>query len=227
MRITLPSLRLRLVAAAALAFLPLTALAMLVYHGHSILGQSRGYQFLSEPFSDLGRTSGYDGSNNALPHLLFATALTSIAVSFIVSLPVWGGYAFQRTRSLVTKATLTVFGVLSATCLAGIAFTPADTSDLHGTFVNFAFLSLIVFLGVLAGAQWKDPSMRKARWATAATCVVVILFFVDGSAAAHYAPVVGYVNGVVAQKILVYTCLLNLFVQARALAKRDMRFDVG
>src|SRR5947209_6599295 len=102
MRFSISALRLRLVAGAALAFTPLTAIAMLVYHGNSVLGHSQGYQFLSEPFSDLGRTSGYDGSSNVVPHLLFASALCAIAVAFVLSLPVWGDYAYRRTRSTVT-----------------------------------------------------------------------------------------------------------------------------
>jgi hypothetical protein len=129
-------------------------------------------------------------------------------------------YVYSQTRSAILRALTVVTGTTSAICLAGIAFTPADTSPLHGTFVNDAFLALIGFLAVIAAAQWRDQGPRWAPWMMAANCVVVVLFFASPLMLLASTPDMQYVGAVLAQKILVYVCLANLTVQSIVLSAR-------
>ena len=210
--------------AAAAQFVVLTLVAMLVYAGGSKFDPAAGgYAFFHNFFSDLGMTETYDGGGNTPAMLLFAYALVCVGVALVAF-----GFAVRRLTDATrgpgggpargapaAGGVAAVAATASGVSFVGIALTPHDLAGAaHIQFVNAAFGFLLVFvlcLGFLelrAGWLWR---LVVANWIYAVLLAVYVYLLFWG-------PLTDYERGlviqVVAQKVIVYTSIINLGWQA-------------
>jgi len=210
--------------AAAAQFVVLTVLAMLIYTGGSAFDPAAGgYAFFHNFFSDLGMSETYAGGANVTAMLLFIYALVCVGLALVAF-----GFAVRRLKDATTgpdggpargAPAAAVLAALAATVsgasYVGIALTPHNVvGDAHTQFVNFAFGFLLVFVLCLGYLE------IRARWPRR---LIVANFLYAVLLAAYvylllWGPSTDYERGlviqVVAQKIIVYTSILNLGWQA-------------
>jgi hypothetical protein len=210
--------------AAAAQFVVLTVIAMLVYSGGSTFDPSTGgYAFAHNFFSDLGMTETYDGAGNTLAMVLFTYALICVGLALAAF-----GFAVRRLADATggpgggpargargTAAAAALAAAVSGVSYVGIACTPHDVAAAaHNQFVNLAFGFLLVFVLCLGSlevrAGWPRPLVIANFLYAGLLAVYVYLLF--------WGPSTEYERGlmiqVVAQKVIVYTSILNLGWQA-------------
>jgi len=201
----------------AVQFLILTVLAMWWYDGGTLHQRElRGYSFLLNYFSDLGRTIDFRGQPNQWPQYLFRTALTvsgGCLILFFFALP----GIFQNKIAKVLIGIVGLFGMVSAVSYMAIANIPWNVDYYgHVRFVRIGFLSFLVVTVFYAAAIIAEPGYPK-KYAVAFLVFaiilgiqIIIMFF--GPRA--YRSEDALFLQVVAQKIVVYAQILCLWYQA-------------
>lgn len=131
---------------AAVQFVLLTVVAMLLYPGGTIADPTaERYLFFHNFFSDLGRTAVSDGEANVLSAILFVIALTGAGLALV-----WFFLAAPRLvrRSRAGRALSllgSIFGLVSGLAFVGVAWTPANLwLAPHHFFVATAFEAFLV-----------------------------------------------------------------------------------
>ncbi|WP_157947522.1 hypothetical protein [Abditibacterium utsteinense] len=122
---------------------------------------SRGYSFLINFFSDLGRTRAYSGAPNLISAPLFAFALSlaglGLAAFFVAFAGIFWTNLIARTAATFGAA----LGIFAGASFIGVALTPADiNSPLHGFLVFSAFrafLFAVVPFSILIWSQNRYP----------------------------------------------------------------------
>jgi hypothetical protein len=222
--------------AAATQFVVLTVVAMLIYPGGSAFDRDAGgYAFFHNFFSDLGMTETYVGAGNAAAMLLFTYALVCVGVALVAF-----GFAVTRLKvatrgpggdpargAPAAVVVAAVAATISGVSYVGIALTPHDLAGAaHNQFVNFAFGFLLVFvlcLGFLeVRAGWpRRLIVANFVYAVLLAAYVYLLF---------WGPATDYERGlviqVVAQKVIVYSSIINLGWQALGF-RRALRRESG
>lgn len=214
----------------AVQFLVLTVLAMWCYDGGTLhQRQLRGYSFLLNYFSDLGRTIDFRGQPNTWPQYLFRTALTfsgGCLILFFFALP--GIFKNRVAKVLIGIAGL--FGMVSAVSYMAIANIPwnLDYSG-HVRYVRIGFLSFLMVTIFYAAAIMMEPHYPR-RYALAFLIFalilgvqIIIMFF--GPRA--YRSEDALFLQVVAQKIVVYTQILCLWYQAVGAVRIERRSSIS
>ena len=104
-----------------IGFLFFIFLAMNLYPSGTIIqNDSIGYLFFQNFLSDLGRSISHGQDNNFHASLLFNMALTFAGITYIIF------YYFLNTLfNSITSKLGSIFGILGACSLIGVAFTPA------------------------------------------------------------------------------------------------------
>lgn len=202
--------------AAAVQFVLLTVIAMLVYAGGSKFDPSAGgYAFAHNFFSDLGMTQAYGEAGNTAAMVLFTYALTCVGLSLAAF-----GIAVQQlrdeTRGVRAAAALaTLAAAVSGAAYVGIAATPHDlAAAAHEQFVNVAFGFLLVFvlcLGYLESRAGWPRRLVRANFLYAVLLAIYVYLLFWGPSTDHER---GLVIQVVAQKVIVYSSIVNLGWQA-------------
>jgi hypothetical membrane protein len=199
-----------LVLYACAAFLVLTAAAMFVYPG----GQgnnlaARGYSLSENFFSDLGRVEALNGRPNLAANLLFVAALTLAGLGMALFF-----LAFEQffRRDLLTRLPAWLgsgLGVVAAAAFIGVACAPADVHPgWHTRCVSIAFriFPLAVFCYVLAMLRSKYPPGYTAAFAAFLPLLIAYVFVREFGS--------GLVLQVVSQKVIVYTSIVSVMIQA-------------
>jgi hypothetical membrane protein len=220
--------------AAAAQFVVLTLVAMLVYAGGSKFDPAAGgYAFFHNFFSDLGMTEVFDGASNTPAMILFAYALICIGVSLVAF-----GFAVRRLRGVTSGpgggpargaraagVVAAIAATISGVAYIGIALTPHDlAAAAHNQFVNFAFGFLLVFvlcLGFLEVRAGWPQRLIVANYAYAVLLAVYVYLLFWGPSTDYER---GLVIQVVAQKVIVYSSILNLGWQALGF-RRALRLE--
>jgi hypothetical protein len=196
----------------------LTLLAMALYPGgtHNSPDASN-YLFTRNFFSDLGATETYSGKPNLVCEVIFIIALGSIGFTLVGTSGVWRSIG-ERASELGVGAQ--VFAVLAGLCFVGIAATPWNIlGPAHMIFVKLGFSLLLGLMATMVVLQMKNgwPGVYvgcNGLYIVLLVAYVWILF---------YGPSVHTDSGlefqVVAQKIIVYTSILNLAMQAYGLRR--------
>lgn len=220
--------------AAAAQFVVLTVVAMLVYPGGSAFDRDAdGYAFFHNFFSDLGMTETYVGARNATAMLLFTYALVCVGVALVAF-----GFAVTRLKDATrgpggdpargapaAGVVAAIAATISGVSYVGIALTPHNIAGTaHNQFVNFAFGFLLVFvlcLGYLeVRARWPRRLLVANVLYAGLLAVYVYLLF--------WGPSTEYERGleiqVVAQKVIVYSSIVNLGWQALGF-RRALRLE--
>ena len=200
----------------SLQFFVLTLVAMALYPGgtHNSPDATR-YLFTRNFFSDLGATQTYSGKSNLLCEVIFIIALGSIGLGLAATSGIWR-WIGRRAAALGSAAQ--GFAVLAGLCFVGIAATPWNIlGPPHMFFVKLGFSLL---LGLMASMVWLQ--MRNGWPGAYVACNwVYIALLVAYVWILFYGPSLHTDSGlefqVVAQKIIVYTSILNLAAQAYGL----------
>lgn len=201
----------------AFTFVVLTTLAMLQYPGGSKYEvTSTHYLFLDNFFSDLGATRTYVGHGNVTSCVLFIIAMAAVGLSLLGFATSWRVISERRRIPPSVRRSYQISAILSGVCFVGIGATPWNLLLVeHDVFVRLAFVWLLVFVISMVVAQiasrWPWPYVV-ANFLFMAVLVVYVGILVAGpSVATHH----GLRFQVVAQKIMVYSSIGNLFFQAR------------
>jgi len=197
-------------------FFVLTTVAMVLYPGGAKFFRTADhYLFFQNFFSDLGASHSWSGQKNLPAEVLFIVALSCVGFALIGSSGAWKVIAPRERRKYSWAWAAQICAVLSGLCYIGIAATPWNLMiDLHNIFVKAAFSFLLGFIVCLSALQ------TQAGWPNhflATNYVYLALLFVYVSIL-FFGPKLDHPNGlafqVVAQKIIVYTSILNLAYQA-------------
>jgi hypothetical membrane protein len=210
--------------AASLLFAVLTVAAMLAYPGGAKFDHtSGGYLFFQNFFSDLGATKTYSGRSNTTSHVLFIIALVGVGLAMIGFSTTWRTIVSRRGAGRDFGRVSQATAILSGIGFIGIAVTPWDkVLDAHNAFVKLAFGVLLVFILSMLALQlrngWPGVFVAVNVLYLIVLAIYVLVLFVG--------PGLGTVSGlkfqVAAQKIIVYSSILNIAVQASGI-RREAR----
>ncbi|BDE05215.1 hypothetical protein WPS_04910 [Vulcanimicrobium alpinum] len=199
------------------AFFVLTIAAMLLYPGGSLVQRNgTGYAFFENFFSDLGQTHTHSGASNLPSLVLFTIALNALAIGLAIFFVGFTRLFTESGRAILLARIAAFAGVISAVSFAGVAFTPWNLYlRAHNEFVTWAFRSflLAVVLMIVAIAIERGFPKRFA-WVFAAFAVVLAAYV----ALLAFGPTLATPQGakiqVTGQKIIAYTSVATIFVQA-------------
>lgn len=203
---------------ASLQFFVLTLVAMAIYPGgtHHSPDATR-YLFTLNFFSDLGATQTYSGKSNLVCEVIFIIALASIGLGLVATSGIW---RWIGRRATVFGVIAQAFAVMAGLCFVGIAATPWNIlGPPHMFFVKLGFSLL---LGLMASMVWLQMQNSWPRVYVAFNWLYIVLL-VAYVWILFYGPSLHTDSGlefqVVAQKIIVYTSILNLAAQAYGLRR--------
>ena len=212
----------RLAILAVLIFIVFTIAAMLIYPGGTFEnpGATR-YIFFKNFFSDLGRTIAPDGQTNMLAAALFFLALSSAGVGLILFFVTMPGLILGPVIGKALSILGSAAGIVAGFSFIGVAFTPTDLySAAHGDFVQMAFVSFLIATLFYIPAIFLDKSYPNRygivyiAFAAILGGYVWLLFNGPNSATAE-----GLVIQVTAQKVVVYSAIICVLIQAQGVEK--------
>lgn len=200
-----------------LTFVIATIIAMLLYAGGTNgNAQTVGYSFFTNFFSDLGRTVAYNGAPNMLSMVLFSGALViaglGLALFFVAFTQFFNHTRWTRVLSILGS----LFGVASAICFIGVAFTPADIArPWHGQFVLWAFglfpIAAICYIPVILR---RDSYPNVYAFSFIAFAALLILYFGLLRMGPRTDTPEGLLIQATGQKIIVYGSILSILFQS-------------
>jgi len=218
-----------LVMGVAGAFVALTSVAMLLYvGGNDHNAHARGYSFVRNFFSDLGATRTYLHRLNVGSAVLFMLALSLIGISVILlSLEhstLEGSGRLQRLGKVAVVA-----GFVSGLAFVGVAAVPWNLSGyLHLLLVQVAFGFLFIMVAIFTALQVANGWSRVYLWlnivyAVILAAYVAILFFGPDPDLT----LSGLEFQVIAQKVVVYSSMINIGLQAYGIRARLKSITLG
>lgn len=209
-----------IVAGVSALFVILTGAAMLLYPGGTVpVAATHGYHFFINFFSDLGQTRTQSGASNYPSMLLFTSAMTTVGIGL-------GAFFVAFARFFAAKTTqpwarrlnwaATAVGVVAAVCFVGVGATPYNLFFMeHQAFTQWAFRLLLVALVLESAAIWQarglPSSLLKVNVAFAMILFGYLLLMMYGPSTRT---LIGDEIHAVGQKLIVYTAVTAIFVQA-------------
>ncbi len=198
-------------------FVLLTAGAMLFYPGGTASDPATiGYSFLTNFFSDLGRTQARNGQMNAIAAPLFFLALSLAGASLIVFFLAFAPF-FTRTwldRALAWLGALA--GIVAGACFIGIAFTPMNlNSALHTQLVYLAFETFTaasILYSVVLERERRYPKRFAVIFGVFAFLLLLYLGLLFGGPSIQTPQ--GVLIQATGQKIIVYASIISVLIQA-------------
>lgn len=213
--------RAELLLAAAAVFLVLTTAAMAAYPGGAKYAlHGNGYRFFQNFFSDLGATRTYSGRSNTTSHVLFLVALTCVGLAMIGFATTWRTIEARRGEGRRFGGVAQVAGVVSGIGFVGVAVTPWDrVLDAHNLFVQVAFGIMLVFVVCLLALQLRNGWPSGFVAVNVLYLIVLALYVLVLFAGPGLDTKSGLEFQVAAQKVIVYSSILNLAVQAAGIRR--------
>jgi hypothetical membrane protein len=198
-------------------FLLLSTVAMFFYPGGTYSdGETIGYTFTQNFFSDLGRTAAHNGDSNTVSMVLFIIALSMAGLSLIVFfLAVPPHFAENRTsRRLSTIGS--VLGVISGLGFIGIAAMPADVNQtVHRLFVYIAFTGFLFVVFLYSAAILKSRTYPRAyAYAYFAFAIILALYLALLFSGPELETTGGLTIQAVGQKVVVYAGIICVVIQS-------------
>lgn len=208
--------RCKLLIFTSIAFIILTGLAMISYPGGSIYDKTAiHYNFSENFFSDLGATETISGKQNTVSNILFISALGSIGIVLIYFSGIWRAMDTDIHKLEYIGYLSKIFLVISGISFIGIAFTPWNKYfKYHVIFVKFAFGFLLLWTTLIIILQVRNVKIRNLLICNLIYVLILALYVYI----LFYGPKFGTEEGLefqaVSQKIIVYTSIVNLTIQA-------------
>jgi hypothetical protein len=207
----------RLAILATLIFIVFTIAAMLIYPGGTFEnpGATR-HIFFKNFFSDLGRTVTPDGQTNMLAAALFFLALSFAGVGLILFFVAMPGLIRGPVIGKVSSIMGSAAGLVAGFSFIGVAFAPVDLySAAHTDFVQIAFVSFFVATLFYIPAIFLDKAYPNRYgfvfMAFAAILGGYIWLLFNGP---NLATVKGLVIQVTGQKVVIYSAIISVLIQA-------------
>ena len=219
-------LRCNLLLYAAVQFLVLTTIAMFLYpggyeNGDEIVYHTTHYSFIHNFFSDLGATRTYTGKCNTASMVLFIIALVSVGIALIVFSFNYTALTYPRGRLITTGKVSVVIAFISGLSFIGIACMPWNLFlDGHMMAVRFAFGFLLVYIVRMLAMQVRN---EWGGWPIGLNIVYLVLLVVYVGLfllAPEFGLPIGRTAEVIAQKVMVYSSIINLGLQAYLIKRR-------
>ncbi len=197
---------------AALQFVVLVALAMVLYPGGNHAdGFAPHYQLTRNFLSDLGATRAWSGTMNYVSCALFFTALTTIGGSLIAFASAWRHFAFARARAAWAGHASAVFGSVSGAAFIGVAVTPFDLAlTAHNSCVLAAFGCLLFYVGFLTIAMAANGAKPIQNVVNAAYVVVVLGYVTLVLFGPRLNSDSGFRTQVIGQKLVVLASMIHI-----------------
>ena len=198
-------------------FVLLTVIAMILYPGGTFDNHSATrYIFLENYFSDLGRAQTFLGESNIVSRVLFAVALTIVAISLILYFIVLPTFFTESKTAKWFVIIGTVNGIFSAIAYCLIGFLPYDIFGSPHTYaVYIAFSASILTTIVYTIAIFLEKGYPNGyAWVYVGFTVILagyLFILFTGPAAGTD---LGHSIQVVGQKVIVYTEVISFGIQA-------------
>ncbi len=218
-----------MVAGICLLFVVFTTTAMLLYPGGAgPVATSHGYQFFMNFFSDLGRTRTPSGAANYTSMVLFDSAMLAVGGGAAAFFAGFARYFATHETTLWGRRLnrgATVFGLLSAVFFAGVGLTPSNlVMPAHLVASQGAFYLLLAAVLLEIAAIRHTPRISTSLLWVNGAFVIVLLGYVG---LMTFGPTSNTLLGdeinATAQKIIVYTAVATIFMQAVLLRWRLLR----
>ena len=198
-------------------FVLLTFLAMFTYSGGTQIDpNSPGYSFFHNFFSDLGTTESYSGNDNLISFLLFFTSIFISGISFIfffLTIPIiFEDINLDKRIPQIT----TILGIFSSFMFFGIALTPDNLfSEFHDIFVTSAF-TLAFFASIfMVFLTYKDKNFSLIYPVSCIIFICIVLAYgTIGLLFFNNYTNIGVFIRVTTQKVVVYSLMVNFFLQS-------------
>jgi len=134
---------------AIILFTVLITIAMFTYGGGTKYELTNpGYSFWGNTFSDLGRTTSYNGESNLISMILFSISYLGISFGFIPFYYVFPGLFNKKTLQRRSSIIGSIFGLLSSIGFVGVVLTPADLLRPPHMIIAIIAYACIFFMGV-------------------------------------------------------------------------------
>jgi hypothetical protein len=209
-----------IVAGVCALFVVLTTLAMLLYPGGALSARfTHGYLFFLNTFSDLGQLRTQTGATNYPSMVLFTISMATVGIGLGAFFVVFARFFASRSTALWARRVnllATLVGIAAGACFIGVGATPHDLLYVqHQTFTQWAFRLLLAALILEIVAFRMTPGIP-ASLLRVNIAFVIILFGYLLLMFAGPAPVnlIGDEIHAVSQKLIVYTAITTIFVQA-------------
>lgn len=211
----------RITVVVSIQFFVLTAMAMLLYPGGTLVNpHSHGYSFFLNFLSDLGRFSTPSGQSNLASMVLFTIALSMGAVGIALF--------FLAFTQLFTASGLALWlsrlgaggGLVASLCFLGVAAVPLDLNGwLHNVFLDTAFVSfLAAFLLIFLAVLLKPGLPRRFVGVFSAFAVILIGYTILLVCLLLFGPAAGTpaweIIQATGQKVIVSASILTALIQA-------------
>jgi hypothetical membrane protein len=210
----------------AVLFFALSTVAMFAYPGGTAADTTRpGYSFLSNFFSDLGRTRSISNQSNLLSMMLFIFAMACAAMSLILFFMTFMTCLTTRRHTLHLSRFGALLGIGSAICFVGVAFTPWDlVIRPHMVFVLWAFRLFLgaVVLNLLA-VIFTPGLPHRFAWIFATFALLLVAYLILLSAGPDIDTPAGLMIQAVGQKLIAYSAVLTVLAQSLIMRRHLLR----
>lgn len=211
----------RITVVVSILFFVLTGVAMLLYPGGTLTNpHSRGYSFLLNFLSDLGRFTALSGQSNLASMVLFIAALSMGAVGIALFFLAFTQLFPSPGISLWLSRLGAGCGLIASFCFLGVAGVPLDLSGrVHNLFLDTAFVSfLAAFLLIFLAVLLKPGLPRRFALVFSAFAVVLAGYTILLIFLLFFGPVAGTFTWeliqATGQKMIVSASILTALVQA-------------
>lgn len=210
----------RIVASVCTLFVVFTTVAMLLYPGGTVpVASTHGYLFFMNFFSDLGQVRTQSGALNYPSMVLFAVSMIAVGIGL-------GSFFLVFARFFAARATspwaqrvnvlATLVGVVAAICFIGLGVSPHDMMFYqHQAFTQWAFRLLLVAVILEVVAIRLTRGIPASLLRVNVTFVIILFGYL---LLMLFGPSTGNILGdeihAVGQKLIVYTSVSTIFVQA-------------
>lgn len=209
-----------IVAGVCALFIALTTTAMLLYPGGTLpVRFTHGYLFFLNTFSDLGQMRTQSGATNYPSMVLFTISMATVGIGLSAFFVVFARFFASRSTTLWARRVsllATLVGIAAGICFIGVGATPHDLLYVpHQMFTQWAFRLLLAAL-VLEIVAFRLTRGIPVALLRVNVAFVIILFGYLLLMFAGPAPVnlIGDEIHAVGQKLIVYTAIGTIFVQA-------------
>jgi|GEM_PF-1549448 len=224
--VTAIRLRCNLLLYAAVQFVVLTTIAMFLYpgsyeNGDEIVINLSHYSFIHNFFSDLGATRTYTGQCNTASMILFIIALASVGIALIVFSFNYTALTYPEGILITTGKVSVVTAFISGLSFIAIAAQPWNLQlQGHMMAVRFAFGFLLIYILLMLAIQVKN---EWGGWPIGLNIIYLIVLVVYVGLfllAPEFGLPIGRTAEVIAQKVMVYSSIINLGLQAYLIKRR-------
>jgi hypothetical membrane protein len=211
-----------LVAIACILFVVLSAVAMLLYPGGTIVDQtSKGYRFFENYLSDLGLTRARSGAVNTPAMLCFVVGLVSVALALGAFFRAFTWFCIASPRALRLSRRAMLVGMVTCVGFIGVAASPRDLA--YPEHIAFELLAFPTFLAAVALEiaalraleRTTPPGLpRRFLWLFVAFAIVLAAYIALLALGPSDSTLVGERVQVTGQKVIVYAAIATVLLQS-------------